>query len=246
MTEEIGKRFMELSRYENMEDSQQKQGIVPQPPLELPYLGSGPCLDLPRPEEIHLPSLDLLDLINRRKTLRKYSPKPLSLTELSFLLWTTQGVKQITKRPVTFRTVPSAGARHAFETYILVNRVDGLEKGLYRYLAIRHQIARVEATETITEQVSQACLEQDQIIQAAVTLIWVAVPQRMVWRYGERGYRYLHLDAGHVCQNLYLAAEAIECGVCAIAAFDDVELNRVMSLDGEEQFVIYLGTVGKK
>ena len=200
----------------------------------------------PGPKSSNLPPINLLDLINQRKTLRKYSPAAITLIELSFLLWTTQGVKKITKRPVTFRSVPSAGARHAFETFILVNRVEGLEKGLYRYLATSHQIARVEAPAGITGQVSQACLEQDQIITAAVTMVWVAVPQRMVWRYGERGYRYLHLDAGHVCQNLYLAAEAIQCGVCAIAAFNDVELNQVMGLDGEEQFVIYLGTVGKK
>jgi SagB-type dehydrogenase family enzyme len=68
----------------------------------------------------------------------------------------------------------------------------------------------------------------------------------MTYRYGERGYRYLHLDAGHVCQNLYLAAEAIGCGACAIAAFEDDEVNRVLGLDGESRFAIYLGAVGKK
>lgn len=67
----------------------------------------------------------------------------------------------------------------------------------------------------------------------------------MTWRYSERGYRYLFIDAGHACQNLYLGAEAIECGVCAIAAFDDVIMNQLLGLDGESQFVIYLATVGK-
>jgi SagB-type dehydrogenase family enzyme len=82
--------------------------------------------------------------------------------------------------------------------------------------------------------------------KSAVTFIWVAVPYRMTWRYGERGYRYLLLDAGHVCQNLYLAAENISSGVCAIAAYHDAMFNELLGLDGENQFVIYLGTVGKK
>ena len=81
---------------------------------------------------------------------------------------------------------------------------------------------------------------------SAATFLWVADKKRMEWRYGDRGARYLHLDAGHVCQNLYLSAEAIESGVCAIAAFDDDEINRVVGVDGKEQFVIYVATVGKK
>ncbi len=79
-----------------------------------------------------------------------------------------------------------------------------------------------------------------------MTFAWTVDSYRMTWRYGERGYRYLHLDAGHVCQNLYLAAESVDCGVCAIAAFDDEAANRLLGLDGEEQFVIYFATVGKK
>jgi SagB-type dehydrogenase family enzyme len=80
---------------------------------------------------------------------------------------------------------------------------------------------------------------------SGVTFFWVAVSERMEWRYPVRGYRYLHLDAGHVCQNLYLAAEAISCGVCAIAAFDDEKVNEALNLDGENLFVIYVATVGK-
>ena len=84
------------------------------------------------------------------------------------------------------------------------------------------------------------------VAASAVTFIWVAVVHRMAWRYGQRGYRYLHLDAGHACQNLYLAAESVGCGVCAIAAFDDEDVSRVLGLDGEDQFAIYVATVGKK
>jgi SagB-type dehydrogenase family enzyme len=142
--------------------------------------------------------------------------------------------------------VPSAGARHAFETYLLVNNVEGLAPGLYRFLALSHQLAQVEVETGLADRITRACLDQSHVKRSAVTFFWSAVPYRMAWRYGERGYRYLHLDAGHVCQNLYLAAEVIGAGVCAIAAFDDEALNRLLGFDGEEQFVIYLATVGKR
>jgi SagB-type dehydrogenase family enzyme len=98
----------------------------------------------------------------------------------------------------------------------------------------------------ITERVTAGCLGQKSVESSAVTFIWVAIVDRMKWRYDVRGYRYLHLDAGHVCQNLYLASESIQCGVCALAAFDDDEINQVLGLDGKQQFVIYVAPVGKK
>jgi SagB-type dehydrogenase family enzyme len=140
----------------------------------------------------------------------------------------------------------SAGARHALETYLLVNNVAELRPGLYRFLATAHRLAEVDTADGLADKMTAACWEQSQVRQSAVTFLWVAIPYRMTWRYGERGYRYLHLDAGHVCQNLYLAAEVIGAGVCAIAAFQDQALNSLLDLDGERQFVIYLATVGKK
>jgi SagB-type dehydrogenase family enzyme len=142
--------------------------------------------------------------------------------------------------------VPSAGARHAFETYLLVKRVEGLEPGLYRYLAIEHTLIELDLTAELTEQIMHACLEQKQVRNSAVTFMWIAVLERMAWRYSERGYRELHKDAGHVCQNLYLAAEAVDCGACAIGAFDEEQLNRLLKLDGEQLFAIYLASLGKK
>ena len=97
----------------------------------------------------------------------------------------------------------------------------------------------------IGASIMNGCLGQHMVIQSGVTFIWTAVVDRMKWRYGERGYRYMHLDAGHVCQNLYLAAEAVECGVCAIAAFDDDVMNRILGLDEAKQFVIYIAVAGK-
>jgi len=241
----IGKQYMELSRYSHMGPSWQKQGR-PQPPLELPVDPGIPRIPLPAPQDLDLGHVDLRQMIEQRASLRKYLADPLSLEELSFLLWSTQGVKQVLSRPSTQRTVPSAGARHAFETYVLANRVTGLEPGLYRFLAIDHQMMPVDLSPDITERVTEACYHQDHVRQSAVTFAWAAVLERMYWRYDERSVRYLHLDAGHVCQNLYLAAESIGCGVCAMAAFFDEQLNPLLGLDGVEQFAIYLGTVGRR
>lgn len=244
MTVEIGKEFMEKTKYKYLAPSDQAKGL-PHPPVELAVTDAVAILDLPDPGE-HKADISLAQAIVQRESVRKYADNPVSLQELSHLLWCTQGVKSIEPHLVTLRTVPSAGARHAFETYLLVNHVDGLEPGLYRFLAVDHQLAKIETTAAIGDHITEACLRQKFIKTSAVTFIWTAAAYRMTYRYGQRGYRYLHLDAGHVCQNLYLAAEAMGCGVCAIAAFDDDRLNEVLQLDGEEQFAVYVATVGKK
>ncbi len=245
MTQSIGREFMLKTRYEYLEESAQNRGL-PQPPLELDYPPDAPLVVLPDARGLNIPAKDLLEAINARTTVRNYSETPLTLDELSFLLWCTQGVKRVSQRPVTLRTVPSAGARHAFETYLLINRVDGLKPGLYRFLAIEHALLPIDLEQDWAGILTEACEDQEMVRNSAATFFWVAVRERMAWRYGERGYRYLHLDAGHVCQNLYLAAEAIESGVCAIAAFNDEKLCTALGVDGVEMFPVYVGTLGKR
>ncbi len=245
MSESIGRRFMELTTYQHAGLSQQKQGL-PQPPLQLPPGEGQAIIPLPPPADTLFPSLDLRCAIEGRRSLRQYSEDPISLDELSMLLWLTQGVEEVTDRPATLRPVPSAGARHAFETYLVVQRVTSLDQGLYRFLAIGHQLVAIDIAPDWVERLAAACPGQKQIQGSAVAFIWTAVLERMVWRYGERGYRYLHLDAGHVCQNLFLAAEAIACGVCAIGAFDDEKTNALLGLDGSDRFTVYMATLGKK
>lgn len=240
----IGREYMKKSRYSEIPESDQRLGL-PQPPLERPAPDGAALLDLPAPDAVGLAPLDFVKLVEERASLRRYTDDPLTQAELAYLLWATQGVKH-TLPNTTKRTVPSAGARHAFETYVLLNHVEGIEPGLYRYMALSHQLARLDAPDDITAQVMAACWNQVQVEQSAVTLIWAADAYRMQWRYSERTVRYLHLDAGHVCQNLYLAAETIQCGVCAIAAFEDDDLNTLLGLDGEAEFVVYLGTVGRR
>jgi len=245
MDNKIGRDFIRLTKYENLETCLQKQGL-PLPLLEVPLESGSELFDLPSGNKFSLDEIDLVQLVEKRETLRKYIDKPLTLGELSFLLWGTQGVKSLTPQPLSKRTVPSAGSRHPFETYLLVNDVTGLSPGLYRYLALSHKLARLPGRENIKQTLTEACLKQRHVKTSAVTFAWVAVPHRTVWRYSQRGYRYLYLDAGHVCQNLYLLAEAIGCGVCAIAAFDDDLANQAIGLDGEDLFVIYLASVGKR
>ena len=245
MEERFGKTFMEKTKFQNLDTSDQMKGL-PSPALEWGIVPDQKKIDLPKPESLSLPDIGLRTAIDKRQSIRQYSTVPITREELSFLLWCTQGVKQVFPDSVSIRTVPSAGARHALETYILVNRVKKLDPGLYRFLAIDHKLVQINRTADIAEHVTSACLGQYFVMECAAVFIWIAVISRMTWRYGERGYRYIFLDAGHVCQNLYLSAEALGCGVCAIGAFSDDELNSILKLDGEQQFVIYLATVGKQ
>ena len=244
-TRTCGARFMKHTRYVYSQASDQQKAI-PQPPLQKTYDSGAQRISLPSPDTLELQTADLRALVEQRKSVRSYSSTPITLQELSFLLWATQGVKQVYQNRATMRTVPSAGARHAFETYLCINNVQSLPQGLYRYLALEHELLVVSQDDTVTDRVFGGCWEQAMVHGCAAVFIWTAVPYRMGWRYGERGYRYLHLDAGHVCQNLYLASEAIGCGVCAIAAYVDEIMNDVLGIDGKEEFTIYIATAGKK
>jgi SagB-type dehydrogenase family enzyme len=211
----------------------------------LPPDPSQQLLDLPLPETINARPCDLRRAIEDRRSVRRYTDDPLTLAQLSYLLWCTQGVKAVTDRPATRRTVPSAGSRHAFETYLQINRVDGLQPGLYRFVSVEHKLAAVDLSAGMIGRVCDAHLFQEHVKTCAAVFIWAAVIYRMLWRYPDRGYRYLFLDAGHVCQNLYLAAESLGFGVCALGAFHDEQLNTLLGLDGEDQFAVYSATVGK-
>ncbi|WP_432408851.1 SagB/ThcOx family dehydrogenase [Wukongibacter sp. M2B1] len=245
MNKGIGQEFLEKTKYQHLHVSDQEKGIK-QPPLEQEYNRNQNVIDLPSPRGLEVENINLVEAIEKRNSLRKYSDKAITLEELSYLLWCTQGVKKVVSRPATLRNVPSAGARHAFETYLLINNVEGLKPGLYKFLAIDHKLIEVSLDNHIDESITSACLNQIMVKKSAITFIWAADVYRMKWRYQERAYRYLFLDAGHVCQNLYLAAEGIESGVCAIAAYDDDAINDILGLDGEEEFVIYIAALGKK
>jgi len=240
-----GYEFIDKTKYQYLNISDQMKGVPP-PDLQLPYSDDIEIIPLPEWKKINISSDNIETIIDRRKSIRNYKQVKLSLPELSYLLWCTQGVKKKISDITTIRTVPSAGARHALETILLVNRVEGLEPGFYRYLSLDHQLAILRKDKLVVDEIVKASFNQIFIRHSAITFIWSAVIYRMKWRYGERAYRYIFLDAGHVAQNLYLSAETIGCGVCAIAAFSDDDMNHILGLDGKEQFVIYMATVGKK
>jgi SagB-type dehydrogenase family enzyme len=242
MHKNIGIEFLKGSTYKHMPQTDQSLG-KPQPPLEMPHHGKP--IDLIKFSDIQIPDMSLKEAVTARTSIRSYPQKTLSLNELSYALHMTQGIRKVRDGIATLRTVPSAGARHAFETYLVINNVEGLEKGLYRYLALSHQLVLVKSSESIALDVSQAALKQKMIEEASITFIWVADAYRMTYRYGMRGYRYMFLDAGHVCQNLYLIAQQLHCGTCAIAAYDDDAMNQLLDFDGVNTFVIYMATLGK-
>lgn len=240
----IGKEFIEKTKELYFLKTDQERGL-PRPPFELEYDESIPLIELPKPAEIKLKDKNLRECIEKRKSIREYSSKPLTMEELSYLLWCTQGVKEVTPKYI-LKNVPSAGARHPFDTYILAKNVDGLKPGLYRFIGTKHSLIAINLEAGIAEKLKAVCGGQELFDNCAAVFIWAVIPYRMSWRYWERGYRYIFIDAGHVCQNLYLAGESIDCGVCAVDSYDDDELDKLLGLDGEEQFAIYMGVVGKK
>ncbi|MCF8382331.1 MAG: SagB/ThcOx family dehydrogenase [Chlorobium sp.] len=220
---------------------------IPPPPLEKPYAPDAKRIELRSVETLkNIGLIDLGTAIAKRKSCRNYSNASLSIEELSFLLWATQGIKVKLDAGHALRTVPSAGCRHAFETYLSIIRVAGLDKGVYRYLPLEHQLLFEFDEENLEGKITRAALGQPFAGEAAVTFIWTVIPYRMEWRYGLAGHKVIALDAGHVCQNLYLACEAIGAGTCAIAAYDQAAMDTLLRVDGKEEFTIYLAPVGKK
>lgn len=224
--------------------SDQAQG-VPHPPPQTDFPPDAAVFDLERPEHLGIGSMPVEEAINRRRSRRQFADHALPLDSLAYLLWSTQGVQEVLRDGLALlRTVPSAGARHAFETYLVVNRVEGLEPGLYRYLSLEHKLARMGESGNLSRRAAQGCHGQDFVQQASAVFVWTAVPYRMEWRYGPMAAKLIALDAGHVCQNLYLACESIGAGTCAIAAYRQDDMDALVGVDGDDEFVVYIAAVG--
>jgi SagB-type dehydrogenase family enzyme len=219
---------------------------LPPPPVEKPFAPDAHRTALPKPEAWQgIGTVALADAIRRRSSRREFLAEPLSLDELAFLLWATQGVRRAGGGGAALRTVPSAGARHALETYLCVLTVTGVTPGIYRYLPVEHELLFEAAGDDLAARVASAAFGQSFVGRGAVTFIWAAVPYRMEWRYGPASHKVIAIDAGHVCQNLYLACEAIGAGTCAVAAYDQDAMDQLLRLDGRNEFAVYLAPVGK-
>ncbi|MDD3295240.1 MAG: SagB/ThcOx family dehydrogenase [Geobacteraceae bacterium] len=246
ITTEIGRYFLtdHIREVVNFRATRQSLGFRPPPAQKAAPPGSR-IIPLPNRETWSIPPCDLQTAIAARESRRGFSSEPLSLDELAFLLWATQGVRAVLHEVAVLRTVPSAGCRHPFETYLAAQRVEGLESGIYRYLPLDHSIVHVRDIENLPRRLAAATHGQGFTGRAAVVFIWAALPDRTEWRYAEASYKVIALDAGHVCQNLYLACEAIGAGACAIAAYNQTLVDELLGVDGYDEFGVYLAPVGK-
>lgn len=223
----------------------QRKGIDP-PPLEKPYDENAELVDLINPKDITIGRISLFDSIANRESRRSFTDEALTLEELSFLLWATQGVREIDKNKVwTKRATPSGGGRQPFETYLLVNWVEGLERGVYRYLPIEHKLVVVSKDLPDAEELMDKAWFQNFIGKSAVVFVWAAIPYKTEWRYSIISYKDILIEAGHICQNLYIACEAINAGTCAIAAYEQKALDELIQVDGESEMTVYISPVGK-
>lgn len=229
------------------EDFQSDQELKhPQPPLvKAAVTDSSRRILLTREFDDIITRPNLMDILRDRRSTRIYTEEELSLEQLSFLLWATQGIKKLRgKSYATLRTVPCGGARHEFETYLLVRKVIGLAPGAYHYLPMEHALEFLHSVENMEEEIAQSLSGQSWAAKAGVVFYWSMVPYRAEWRYGIYAHRVAMIDVGHVCQNLYLACTGLGLGTCAIAAFSHERCCRLFGLDGEEEYIVYTAPVG--
>ncbi|MHC4521384.1 MAG: SagB/ThcOx family dehydrogenase [Planctomycetota bacterium] len=180
--------------------------------------------------------------LRQRRSVREFQPQPLSLGQLGYLLWASTGIGR-TEGGYEFRTAPSAGALYPIETYVVVNAVRKLEPGLYHYAVRAHELEQLK-TGDLRRAIAMAALGQGICSAAPVVFVWTAIVARSKWKYRQRAYRYIYLDAGHIAENLALSAVSLGLGTCQIAALFDDEVNKVLGVDGQEETTIYMSVVG--
>ena len=227
-------------------ESDQRKGVIP-PPLEKPIEPGARLIPLVSADVLTQGRMPLVDAIRKRESRRAFTDEALSLEELSFLLWATQGIRKIHPQRVwAMRNVPSGGCRHPFETYLWIRNVESVPQGLYRYAPLEHALVAVNAPGAgAGSSLAEACYGQTFVDKAAVTFVWTAIPYRTEWRYGPDSLKDILLSCGHICQNLYLACESIGAGTCAIVAYDQEALDLFLGVDGKDEMSLYVAPVGK-
>lgn len=244
---EINRLFLKADRWDEWAEqpTAQRQG-APAPPIQKPCPEYALLIDLVPSSEFAIGVMPLIEAIASRKSHREFTEAFLTLEELSFLLWATQGVRSVSSDGSSaLRTVPSGGARHPFETYVVAGRVEDLEPGLYRYMPLEHKLCLLGEGADLVEKARDASRTNAFVGKAAVVFVWTAIPHRAEWRYGVVAHKMIAIDSGHVCQNLYLACTAIGAGTCAVGAYSQDRMDGVVGVDGNEEFTIYVAPVGK-
>ena len=227
-----------------------KQKGIPAPSFQKEYDSNSNLIELPPVSKDILIKPNVLDCIDDRRSIRKYSDEKINLSELSYLLWATQGIQTVKDKFSALRTVPSAGCTHPFETYLIINNVDGLKSGVYRYLPLEHKLLFIKTLSNIDDEIDKATpnqpFVQGFVSKSAVVFAWSCIPYRSEHRFSITAHKKILIDIGHVCQNLYIASESLNYGTCAIGIYDQDIIDNMLDLDGENEFVIYMACLGKK
>ena len=239
-TERIGDQFQMETKYKRNKLPGGGLDWANRPDTHKRY-PEAPRVALPRPQAAG--GAGLWDVLGQRRSVRRFQGVPLTQAELSQLLWAAQGITLRTQGRA-FRTAPSAGALYPVETYLVIHAVADIEPGLYHYAVEMHELERLRAGDYRLE-VAHAALDQGIAAQANVVFVWTAVFPRSKWKYRQRAYRYVYLDAGHIAENVALAAVALGLGNCQVAALYDDEANALLGVDGEEESTIYMTVVGR-
>lgn len=236
----VGDRFQQETKYERGELRGGRLDWASKPPTYKRYPEAAKiALSEPATEG----GAPLWEVLSRRRSQRHFRDAPLAASELSQLLWGTQGITQ-EGRTVDLRTAPSAGALYPVETYLVIHDVEDIDPGIYHYDIRHHRLEQLRAGDFRSE-IARAALDQHIAARASVVFVWTAVFERCKWKYGERAYRYIYLDAGHIAQNTALAAVGLDLGSCQIAALYDGEANQLLDVDGVEESTIYMTVVGR-
>ena len=196
---------------------------------------SSEIIQLPEPR--YEGEMSVEEAIARRRSIRYYRDEPLTLDQVSQLLWAAQG---ITEKKRKFRASPSAGATYPFEIYVVVGNVQGLKPGVYHYNPFNHTLELIKEGD-YRKELQKAALNQEWVGKAAIDIVLVAFYERTTKYYGERGYQYVHIEAGHIGQNIYLQATALNLGTVAVGAFYDKEVAKVVETDGTPLYIFPVG-----
>jgi len=239
MTEGEGDVFQQETKYYRgrMERMSQDWGGVPEAYKE--HIGVN-CIELPRAEPGSNMTLD--EILQRRHSVRRFTKQPVGLGQLSYLLWASTGIQRV-QRGYEFRTTPSAGALYPIETYLVANNVESLTRGVYHYSIKHHLLEEIRAGD-YSRDIAAAALGQGMCAEAAVVFIWTAIFRRSKSKYGQRAYRYVYLDAGHIGHALAISAVSLGLGSCQVGALYDDDVNRIVGVDGVEESVVYMSVVG--
>ena len=241
LSHNIGDEFQRLTKYDRDSVRDKTPHWEEQPPAYKNY-PEAESVELPEPETSG--GGPMWEAIAGRRSFREFKNKPVDLKTVSQLLWAGQG---ITRRAFDFelRAAPSAGALYPMETYLVSHHVESLDQGLYHYNIREHSLESLKKAD-LREPLMHAGMMQPVLCECSVAFIWTAIVKRSRWKYRQRCYRYIYLDAGHIAQNVTLAAEVLGLGSCLIGALFDDEVNGLLGIDGKEETIIYMCAVGPR